>query len=121
MKVHVILDEDDQVVGVVSDKKNINTGLVTGLEVLEFELDDMPQLNPMDRPWVVYFNGADVDRPQVWPIKHGFPEKSGPEAFPEGIQFVVYAKHAGEATNKACNRLHFDSWDIAVAEWEQMQ
>ena len=38
MKVHVILDEDDQVVGVVSDKKNIKTGLVTGLRVLEFKL-----------------------------------------------------------------------------------
>lgn len=118
MIVFVTQDHDGEVVGVTSDMRNIQTGKAKGLRTNTFFLDGMTQVGPEDRPWVVYFNEANIDKPQVWPISQGFPEESGPEVFQEGIEYCVYAENAALALSRAFGKLHFDSWDIAVSDWK---
>lgn len=117
MKVFVIQDCDGEVVGVASGP--FNTGRATGFKVGEFTVNRLPQIGENDRPWVVYFNEADCDKPQLWPIK-GFPEEEM-SVHQEGIEVIVYAVTPAEALTKAYGRTHFDSWDVAVSDWEAIQ
>ena len=121
MIVYVTQDSEGEVIGVSSDLRNVQTGKANGLRHGTFALDGMKKVGPNDRPFVVYFNQANQDKPQAWPISEGFPEESGPVALYSGIEFVVYAANAAEAIAKVFGMLHFDSWDIAFSEWEQMQ
>lgn len=117
MIVYVTQDSEGNVVGVTTSKKNICTGLCKGLRTSSFMLDGMPQLHPEDRPWVVYFSRANIDKPSVWPIVDGMPEEDGPNVYQEGIEYCVYAENAALALSRAYGKLHFDSWDIAVSDW----
>ena len=119
MNVFVTQDNDGEVVGVTSSIGGIQVGQAKGLRTRSFVLDGMNQVGPDDRPWVVYFQEANEDRPQVWPVT-GFPS-DGMSVHQEGIEFVVYAENASLALTKAFCKLHFDSWDVAVSDWEMMQ
>ena len=118
--VHVVVDDEGEVVGVASSMENIQTGKAEGLQVLNFRLNAMQRVNKSDRPWVVYFKDADEDRPQVWPIKHGFPDDEA-TVHREGIEVVVYARDPSEAMAKVYGIMHFDSWDLLKDDWRQMQ
>ena len=117
MIVYVTQDNEGEVVGVTSEIGFIQTGLSKGLKRSSFLLNGMNQVGPNDRPWVVYFKDADETRPQVWPITEGFPDESGPGIFPEGIEFCTYAENAAEALSNVFGKFHFDSWDVAVSDW----
>ena len=115
-KVYVVQDDDALVVGVVSDRRKIKTGKTQGLVVTEFELDGMHTIGKNDRPFVVYFKKADLDRPNVWPIIQGFPAVHGPNVDHDGISFLVYATNAGKALGKVFSKP--TELGDAVTEWE---
>jgi hypothetical protein len=119
MYVFVTQDNEGNVVGVTTTAKKIQVGKAKGLRTTQIVLDGMMQVGPEDRPWVVYFKEANIDKPQVWPIAEGFPEEDGPRVFPEGIEYCVYAENAALALSRVYGKLHFDSWDLAVSQWKE--
>jgi hypothetical protein len=117
--VYVIQDTEGEVVG-VSEQGLIYTGKTPGLQVSKFKLNNMPRCGPNERPFVVFFQNADEDKPQVWPIIGFFP-KEDRTVTEEGIEVIVYATDAGDAISQVFSVMHFDSWDLLKDDWRQLQ
>lgn len=120
MKVYVVQDDERNVIGVYDNRTDFTLGKATGIKILEFTVNDLHQVGDNDRPWCVSFPNADTDRPDIWPLI-GFPEPSGPKTHIDGIEYVVYAINSCQALLQVFETLRFDSWEIAVADWEAMQ
>ena len=120
MSVYVVQNEDGEVIGVASERDQIRTGLSGGLTVTEHRINAMSWVNDDDRPWVVFFAGANEDKVQAWPIAEGFPPEDR-NVYKEGIEVIVYASNASKAIAQVFFTMHFDSWDFLKSDWRQLQ